>query len=52
MPIWQPTEDDTDLLYIIAASLCWTASLWSKLFIDRVVAPIHQWKWLTLLLTS
>ena len=46
MPLWQPTEEDSELIYILAAALCWTSGLWYGMVYEQIVAPLHNYAWL------
>ena len=42
MPLWQPTEDDSELIYILAAALCWTSGLWYDLVREQILSPLAR----------
>ncbi|MDE0857258.1 MAG: hypothetical protein OSA38_01660 [Candidatus Poseidoniaceae archaeon] len=43
MTHWVPSEEDSGMMYLIAAGVCWSSQLWFDLFYSAVVSPLFQW---------
>ena len=44
MTLWEPSEEDSGLVYLIGAGVCWLSPLWFELFSTAVIEPLLlQW---------